>query len=100
MSGGRPDERPAPEVELFRFEARKLLQHQRMGPLVASVGMASLLLLLGAPLHKKTWFFGLLAALLWTTAALAFPPRTGWVTDAAGVMKPEARQSLQGELDS
>jgi uncharacterized protein len=62
--------------------------------------MASLLLLLGAPLHKKTWFFGLLAALLWTTAALAFPPRTGWVTDAAGVMKPEARQSLQGELDS
>lgn len=62
--------------------------------------MASILLLLGAPLHKKTWYFGLLAALLWTTAALAFPPRTGWVTDAAGVMKPEARQSLQGELDS
>jgi uncharacterized membrane protein YgcG len=61
--------------------------------------MASLLLLLGAPLHKKTWFFGLLAAFLWTTAALAFPPRAGWVTDAAGVMKPEARQSLQRELD-
>jgi uncharacterized protein len=44
--------------------------------------------------------FALLAPLLWTSLLLAFPERTGWVTDGAGVLTSGERQALHRELDA